>query len=360
MTVRLNSLQALRGLAAITVVVSHLMRQTHENWVRATNPDLCAIALGDLGVFLFFIISGFIMQHTAGETFGQRGAARQFLERRIARIVPLYWMFTALAVAFPGALYLGTHRSAVCIIFSFVFLPDVAWPYSPALPVGWTLSFEMLFYLVFAICLNFSRHTGVLLLLNGLFGFFLLMQGIAHAVPEARDVAQWWGRPLLAWFVVGVLFAIIRAKGDVKDKRAAVGFAVAVSLYLAVVLRTMFVPDAIGAELLIFAPVIVVGLCTLLGDVPDSGLMRPLIWLGDRSYTLYLGHLFVLGLASDTWLRLFGADWPVGYDAITLCLCLFFCAPIYRLELRLTKWTRALLVTRYQGPQAPLRAAANS
>ena len=359
MTVKLNSLQALRGLAATTVVLSHLMRQTHEDWVRATAPDLHASALGGLGVFVFFIISGFIMQHTAGRTFGQPAAARRFIERRIARVVPIYWMFTALAVAFPGAVYLGTHRTAIGIISSFAFLPDMSagWPFSPALTVGWTLSFEMLFYAAFAICLNFPRRTGIAFLAAGLFGFFLLMVGIAHTVPAVRDFAQWWGRPLSAWFIVGVLFAIIRVRWQVKGQRALVGFAVGVSLFLAVVLRTMLVSDATGAWLLLFAPVAIVAFCTLAGDVPDSGLMRPLIWLGDRSYTLYLGHLFVLGITSAAWLRLFGANGALEYDAVALCLCVFLCAPAYRLEVRLTKWTRAVLFTPYVGKPAPLSAA---
>jgi exopolysaccharide production protein ExoZ len=361
MTVKLNSLQALRGLAATTVVLSHFMRQTHEDWVRATAPDLHASALGDLGVFVFFIISGFIMQHTAGGAFGQPGAARRFIERRIARVVPIYWMFTALAVAFPGAVYLGTHRTAIGIISSFAFLPDMsAPPFQPALVVGWTLSFEMLFYAAFAICLNFQRRTGIALLVAGFLGFSLLMMGIAHTVPAVRDFAQWWGRPLSTWFIAGVLFAIIRARWQVKDQRALVGFAAGVSLFLAVVLLTTFVSDPIGCWLVVLAPAAVVALCTLQGNVPDSGLMRPLIWLGDRSYTLYLGHLFVLGIASAAWLRLFGANGALEYDAVVLCLCVFLCAPAYRLEVRLTKWTRAVLFTPYVGKPAPLRAASQS
>ena len=351
MTIKLNSLQALRGLAASTVVVSHLMRQTHEDWVHATAPDLRASALGGLAVFVFFIISGFIMQHTAGGTFGQAGAARQFLERRIARIVPLYWMFTALAVAVPGAVYLNTHGNATRVILSFAFLD------SPALVVGWTLGFEMLFYLLFAICLNFRRRIGIALLFAGLFGFFLLMKGIALTVPAARDFAQWWGRPLWVWFGVGVLFAIVRERWDIKEQRPMAGFITAVLLYLAAVLGSMLVFDQTGNWPLIVAPVSVVALCTLLGDVPENELIRPFIWLGDRSYTLYLGHLFVLGISSAAWLRLFGARWPLEYDAVTLCLCLLLCSPVYRFELRLTKLARTFLSTRIGAIQAPVPTA---
>ena len=354
MTTKVNSLQALRGLAAITVIASHLMRQTHEDWVHSAVPDLRASALGGLAVFVFFIISGFIMQHTAGGTFGQPGAAQKFLERRIARIVPLYWMFTALAIALPGAAYLGTHTSFIRIILSFVFLD------SPALVVGWTLGFEMLFYVAFAICLNFRRATGIALLPTGLFGFVVLMNCIAHAFPAARDFAEWWARPLSVWFVVGVLFAIIRSKWEVENQRPLAAFVVALSLYLAVVTRTMFVFDEVGNWLLISVPVAVVALCTLLGDLPDTGFMRPLIWLGDRSYTLYLGHLFVLGIASAVWLRLFGPNGPLAYDALTFFLCVLLCAPVYRLELRLTKWARAMLAALKEGKQAELRAASNS
>jgi exopolysaccharide production protein ExoZ len=352
-TVKLNSLQALRGLAAVTVVVSHLMRQTHQAWVGAPVPDLRASALGYLGVLLFFIISGFVMQYTAGGTFGQPGAARQFFERRIVRIVPLYWAFTALAVAFPGAVYLGARNTAMGIISSFIFLP------TPVLAVGWTLSFEMLFYLVFAICLNFQRRTGVAILITGLFAFFLLMKGIGPALPALSGFAQWWSGLLSAWFIMGVLFAIVRERCDVKGQQAMVGFAAAVLLFSATVLRTMFVFDTVGIVLLVLVPMAVVAFCTFQGDAPDSGLMRPLIWLGDRSYTLYLGHLFVLGTASAAWLRLFGANWSLAYDAATLGLCVLLCSPVYRLEVRLTKFARRLL-SQYERPQAPLRAAANS
>jgi exopolysaccharide production protein ExoZ len=92
---KLAALQVLRGIAASLVVVDHSILR-HVEW--ADYPPIVKIAApysGTLGVAVFFVISGFIMMHTAGDQFGKTGAALAFLRKRIMRIVPLYWAATA-------------------------------------------------------------------------------------------------------------------------------------------------------------------------------------------------------------------------------------------------------------------------
>ena len=85
---KLNSIQYLRALAALTVVVAHAW----DHPLPATPWP--AAAMGEFGVALFFVISGYIMVAITGEG---RFSAAQFLKRRAIRIVPLYWMATTLA-----------------------------------------------------------------------------------------------------------------------------------------------------------------------------------------------------------------------------------------------------------------------
>src|SRR4051812_15929191 len=86
----LYSLQSLRALAAIAVAIAHLPR---------LHPATPLADYGAVGVDLFFVISGFIMVYTTAGSFGRPGAPLVFLAKRIARIVPTYWIATAAAAA---------------------------------------------------------------------------------------------------------------------------------------------------------------------------------------------------------------------------------------------------------------------
>jgi peptidoglycan/LPS O-acetylase OafA/YrhL len=88
------------------------------------------------GVDLFFVISGFIMVYTCWAKFGETGATAMFLRRRIIRIVPLYWMATALAIVI--LISHGQGMSLSWVTESFLFYPFSA--QHPVLSVGWTLN----------------------------------------------------------------------------------------------------------------------------------------------------------------------------------------------------------------------------
>lgn len=133
------------------VVAFHAMLMAH---TRLT-ADAPMFTAGAAGVDLFFVISGFIMVIATHAHWGKPDMALPFLLRRLIRIVPLYWLFTTLRLAMllaapsadAQALLTSWHTLA-----SYLFIP--AWnaehhPWPLVVP-GWTLSFEMLFYLLFA------------------------------------------------------------------------------------------------------------------------------------------------------------------------------------------------------------------
>ncbi len=150
---RVVSIQYLRALAAILVVVQHANSGP-------IHLDIVSPGLATFGVDLFFVISGYIMWTTTTET---ARTPPQFWLARIVRIVPLYWGFTTLYVAIsilhPAAL---EHPSTnlVFIVKSYAFVPaihPVEGGISPIYSLGWTLNFEMFFYLIFGIAL-IIRH----------------------------------------------------------------------------------------------------------------------------------------------------------------------------------------------------------
>jgi hypothetical protein len=123
----LSSIQVLRGIAAVMVVLFHV----------------CGFQIGAAGVDIFFVISGFIMFHTNRNVFGLTGAAILFLKRRILRIAPLYWLCSAFAF-WPGV-------ELKSLVASVLFVPVRSEDGSihTVLAPGWSLNFEMFFYIVF-------------------------------------------------------------------------------------------------------------------------------------------------------------------------------------------------------------------
>ncbi|RYG23519.1 MAG: acyltransferase, partial [Burkholderiales bacterium] len=140
---KLYSVQYLRAAAALLVVVAHAFSYQ----MGLGNP--LVVEAGEVGVTLFFAISGFIMVHVTGPGSFSAG---DFLVRRIVRIVPLYWLFTALAASLAvlaPALFKTTVFTWPHFIQSLLFIAHEApnrGGTSPLLSLGWTLNYEAFFY----------------------------------------------------------------------------------------------------------------------------------------------------------------------------------------------------------------------
>ena len=141
---RVGNVQLLRALAASSVLLSHAAD------VLIPDNDAWQAIPWTAGVDLFFVISGFVMMLLCDGQFGSPGIARHFLTRRIIRIVPSYWFFTALLAALlliEPTVTRNTVLTAPIAISSFLFVP---WPrtdglLNPLLSQGWTLNYEAFF-----------------------------------------------------------------------------------------------------------------------------------------------------------------------------------------------------------------------
>ncbi|HKE95435.1 MAG TPA: acyltransferase, partial [Povalibacter sp.] len=137
---RLQGIQVLRAVAALLVLWTHLKFA-----MRQPLPDILDTACGAIGVDIFFVISGFVIAMNAA-----RGISwRQFLADRVSRIAPLYYL---LSLPFVARAFVRGELNGPMLWNTFAFLPLFDQPTltPPVHPYGWTLSFEMWFYLAFA------------------------------------------------------------------------------------------------------------------------------------------------------------------------------------------------------------------
>ena len=216
---RLDAIQILRAIAAISVVATHAIDRAVRTFPAQAPYSFLANfhslrRLGEAGVDIFFVISGFIMMYVHYEQFGDQGATRRFIARRVIRVVPLYWALTALAVVLlsiaPKLFFFHKGIDAPWVIGSFLFImiAPSSGPTSPVIGQGWTLNYEMFFYAIFAIALLMPRRRAIPFIFATL--GVLIAVGCVFSVQPAW-FAVWTGT-LLTEFLAGVAIAIAYKK----------------------------------------------------------------------------------------------------------------------------------------------------
>ena len=265
----------MRFFAAAAVVAYHT-QLTVSNYFsgKITFPLL---EYGAYGVDLFFVISGFIIFYI-GST--RETAAWVFMTRRIERIVPMYWGGTA--AIFALSYIPGVARSeAPGILHLFQSLFFLSWVGGPAaypvLNVGWTLEYEMLFYVIAATAMALTRKPWAVaaavilaLVVTGRGTPFFLQNPIIIEFVFGMTIATFlYQRRLFPWVLIGTL----------------------------VVLATLPIGGSswrIWAFGLPFTAVVSVAIMLDLGTVYGG---RILPELGNASYSIYLVHVIAISFA---------------------------------------------------------------
>ncbi len=294
---QVRNIQLLRAVAAAIVVLYHGPK------VFADMPVFKWTGFG--GVDLFFVITGYLMTSLNVERFGRPAGAHVFLLRRIARIYPAYWIYFAIFVA---ALVPQTDLVAHAWAYaSSAFL----WPQgkTPPLPVAWTLTYEMFYYLVFTIFFVlpakwFRAGLAVWALVTvGAGWWYDLGSALLAGILAAPVVAN----PMNLEFIAGCALALRHRTLVGRDRISAA----MVRIGLGVVFF-FGVGSAVGfyaGRILATPRLLVFGLGSLLildGAVRLERLGYGCSWrlpiaLGDSSYSLYLIHLLVLPYALVAW-----------------------------------------------------------
>lgn len=218
---RLDSVQIMRGAAALLVVGAHSMDLVAEAGPGITQSTLAGLGhlenFGAIGVDLFFIISGFVMALSVRRMAGARDA-RNFLALRWVRIAPPY-----LLVCLAFALYaksIGNGWPSWQSIFNSVFfvpvLDESSYSYS-ALVIGWTLSFEFTFYLAVAGMVAWRRATNMALLAGLMTAFGL----VGAAIDAEPFIVDWVLNPIALEFVLGIVAYLLWKSGRLARARCA-------------------------------------------------------------------------------------------------------------------------------------------
>lgn len=146
----ISNIQILRAIAAILVVAFHTVLAA-KSYNLSTEFFYKVDIWGAAGVDIFFIISGFIMVYIQ---INKGKKPLDFLKDRVERIVPLYWFLTisiaALIIIFPQG-FRALSLDINSLINSLFFINYLNGDGSPLLYVGWTLEYEMLFYIIFGL-----------------------------------------------------------------------------------------------------------------------------------------------------------------------------------------------------------------
>ena len=209
-TGKIEIVQGLRALAVLLVVWTHsiVAAAYHSDPKQATFFHLKSF--GACGLDIFFVISGFIVSLVASRAVAQnQPSARTFLSRRFTRIFPLYWILTGVVIleAQLGRYPILWHQ--VPWLPTLFLLPGWHYPVPPLiLSLGWSLVFEIYFYLVLAAWMHFApRH-----LIRNTMLFLAGMVALGAVVGIHRPGLVIWSNPVALEFLFGCVIAQVVTK----------------------------------------------------------------------------------------------------------------------------------------------------
>ena len=316
----LMSIQAARGIATFVVIVAHVQLYVAG---KMNLPDLMPF-YGVVGAAVdsFFVVSGFIMVYASERLFGQPGGMRIFFLRRLARILPMYWITTTFVVIYLLATYGSLDAGGAplsYVIASYLFIPITrpdGWG-TPVHGVAWTLNYEVFFYTLFGCFVFLSRRRIVIVLST----IFIALALASLAFGPFPNPWGFWSHPLILEFALGMGLALAYRDGVRIGATAYWGLlAVATAVLLWSAWRGDFFPPSANERLFIWGfPTFLIIAALVLSRTPalTGPFWRFWGFIGDTSYSIYLIHPLTITLP-----RLFLARYIAPTDAPWLYVAL--------------------------------------
>jgi len=346
-----NDIEVLRALAVLMVIVHHAKNLI--NWPVPALDVFYRYFSGGVGVDLFFVISGFVIARSfvfrlaaAKSTEQQVSVVLSFWVRRFFRIIPLAWLWL-------GVILLATiifNESGVFRNFSSnwggavaailqvanIRFQDCFMNYDcGATFVYWSLSLEEQFYIVLPL---------LALIFRGYLAQFLIVVVAYQFIFSSGDAFAFRFEGL----IFGVLLAIFARKPLYHQIEpvflTAKSFSIGLLVFLVVLLFSVHaaalhvVPVAMQFKLVAVVSLVIVWLASYDRNyfMINNKLSLFPLWVGSRSYALYLVHIPTFFFVRECWFRLYGTSQPAGealagYLALAVFLLVLFAELSYRL-----------------------------
>ncbi|MFC5480075.1 acyltransferase family protein [Massilia suwonensis] len=339
---RIFGLDALRALAVLLVLVGHtLAHQKPPAWIQWFWG-----AQGSLGVEIFFVLSGFLigrilLKQLVANKLNNLRDLTQFLSRRWARTLPLYFAFLLIYFRFD---YTGMGNMVTHAPF-FVFLQNFAWQPIRFFEHSWSLAVEEWFYLLFPLLLliahKLTRSVDRAFWIAGTLFLVLPLLGRMWQVHRVSDWNDFNNlvRMVVACRLDSIFIGVLMAYLSVCHARwfKFVGQLAPIGIGALLVIAFYFacgapgLPNQAVSQALLF-PVISLMIATLLpGAIEwhgiDNGYLdRFIVFTSKISYSLYLGHIAMLTLVNSA-LEMYGV--AVAGRLQTLAIYLVYFAFYY-------------------------------
>jgi len=330
---RIDSLDVLRGLMALAVAVYHISIWTDFFPAGTRTNNLVAI-LGNYGVEGFFIVSGFCFFFLYGDVRWDRGELARFHIKRFFRIAPLYYLAVFLNLAL---------RQNVGPSFSWRYLAEnltlsfgLFHPNHAMVLGGWSIGIEYVFYLAFPLLAFLTRRKWMLYLLAAAF-ILMAYPWTFGAVQAASHIGE---QKFHAYVQIPNHAFLFLLGGILAHLRTLIPWRLTYYLFLPALGLLLWaampreLPFYDHFEVMAGMPrvkyavfcFLIVGLAAFF-EMPRSILVRPFVWLGDASYSVYLLHPFTFAAVKQV---LPGTWHGAGLFWISLATTLLLATLVYR------------------------------
>jgi peptidoglycan/LPS O-acetylase OafA/YrhL len=323
---RLEQLDALRAIAVLMVLYFHWLPEKF----------IFHLPLGDLGVTLFFVLSGYLITGillSAAEKIGngpRTAVIKSFITRRALRIFPIYYLFIGVSWLLSVGAFDKSITWHMVYLSNFYVYHTQNWP--QAAGHLWTLSVEEQFYLIWPWLILYVPRDYLLSVLGGIFAIAILARFYLLPVYPAENFTLVLPLPAFDALVVGAILARVSSDRHRLQKFLSFCKYVALPVFVATFALRVFGNQnnqafAIFHVALSFVVAMIIasaasGFGGLAGQILSS---RPLRSIGTISYSLYLYQGFVpLTLryaVVNGWLpEAFRAGWPFYITCLSTTL----------------------------------------
>ncbi|WP_156171495.1 acyltransferase family protein [Dyella japonica] len=310
---RLHFLDTLRGLAAVYVVLYHMVVMPHPGLDTPVWASKFAHT-GGTGVTLFFVVSAFSLFYTMPFRLAKPRPVLSFYLHRFFRIAPLFYVIIIATIIRDHWVFQATHplsEKLASFLFIFNLLPEGQQGFVWA---SWTIGVEMLFYAIFPFI--YFRTKSIYAAVSWVIGFLLLWQlvqtGLEYLPLTAEQhtaIVQWSVFKHLPIFACGAV-AYFVLKGHFEDARESARRELGYMLLLAgafvyMALLNDWLPNLLGNNYywqgLVYL-LLLIGLCY----APIKSIVnRVTMHLGQISYSVYLIHPTVVYLMIPVYRRIY-------------------------------------------------------